>query len=866
MKVRSKLVLLVYLANAPLLSLPLEAVSYEQATHAAMTREAMMQSLLNPQGPDLLQRLGVWDRQVSFGNTYLDLADGGMVLSRSNAPTGVQYPQKFAKTKILDANRQSPFKPEIESLPGWLMLGAIREDDVPFDAGALENNPQDEPGGATNRVLNHFYDPYNDRPLKVGLLQLGRSAPDWALIDTGNQAQDEPGNHFSVLRAREAMWRAATLKSSPLAGFSDLPFSPTVDLPTKEALRTAYWATTFRTLGDVLHLLQDMAQPQHTRNDPHSGLYCNTAKFCPGGHASFYEKYVDARVVGRDSFTLRERTVWESPPGSSGAPRDSSVNVLIARVPYGGYPIPRFVDFRSYFLTATKGASTSGYGLANYSNQGFYSVGTNLGSADVAEYPSPSPTGAGLIDATIPNGSVTDTAGNSVSGTLGLKVAGVVDAGNPSQTAAAVRLSSYGLFDQFLKAVSKSQYTLNHYNYDDQMRLLIPRAVAYSAGLLDYFFRGRMEISLPDEGVYGILDHAQLASQGPTDVLAGFKGFKRIRLRLSNSTPAIVAMPDGTKVPQPMTSGTLVAVVKFHRNACYSDRLDGEITDTQQLPQCRMPVEEIVVSDPLKVPEQAIIPMSDASPGSQALTFTFPNALPVNAWDVVLQVVYRGQLGNESDAVVIATRDISEPTFISSFNDTDKILIAGACYDPATVAATDALWNQLNSTCKPPAGGTRYVTSTCANVPLNVRLTTGNGPSAVTVSTEYAGAQDQRIAPRRFSRIAILGDVGTQTTMTLALNNGLLMLQGSPTLRYSNYRAQQQNQVTFAANTYSTSLSTVGDSYVRHRGVKAWQGQYFVVDGATATVNGRCPEAQLDPLSGAERDPQASIIVGWDDH
>jgi hypothetical protein len=143
-------------------------------------------------------------------------------------------------------------------------------------------------------------------------------------------------------------------------------------------------------------------------------------------------------------------------------------------------------------------------------------------------------------------------------------------------------------------------------------------------------------------------------------------------------------------------------------------------------------------------------------------------------------------------------------------------------------------------------------------------LTSGNGPATVTVSTEYAGARDERIAPRRFSRIAILGDLGTQTIMTPGFNNGLLALQGSPTLRYPNYRAQQQNQVSFAANAYSSVPSTVGDSYVRHRGIKAWQGQYFVVDGTTATVNSRCPEAQLDPLLGPERDPQPATIIGWD--
>ena len=40
----------------------------------------------------------------------------------------------------------------------------------------------------------------------------------------------------------------------------------------RESQRKAYWATTFRALGDVLHLNQDMAQPQHTRNEVHSGI------------------------------------------------------------------------------------------------------------------------------------------------------------------------------------------------------------------------------------------------------------------------------------------------------------------------------------------------------------------------------------------------------------------------------------------------------------------------------------------------------------------------------------------------------------------------------------------------------------------
>jgi len=416
------------------------------------------------------------------------------------------------------------------------------------------------------------------------------------------------------------------------------------------------------------------------------------------------------------------------------------------------------------------------------------------------------------------------------------------------------------MFDQFLKPISKSQYTLNHYNYDDQMRLLIPRAVAYSAGLLDFFFRGRMQISLPDEGVYGIVDHSQFsAPNAPTVVLTGFKGFKQIRLRLSNTTPAIITTPDLKTVPQPMTSGTLVAVLKFHRNACYSDRLDGEITDPQQLPLCRTTEEEIVVSDPVKVPaDQGAVPMSDANPSSAEFTFKFSDnaALPVNAWDVVLLVVYRGQLGSEADAVVVETKDISEPTFITTFNDTDRVLVGNACYDPDTVAASDTLWNQLSPSCKPTSGGLRQVTDICVEVPLNIQFSLGTAGKVVTIAMSSSGGPDQRLLPRRLGRFAVLSE----------RDGGTPMLLGSTNVTYPSYLAEQQDQVSFNGSGYEVVRSIVADTYVKHRGVKVWQGQYFVVDGRTATVSDiTCPDAQFDPLQGQERSPQESTITGWDD-
>ena len=253
------------------------AHSYEQATHAAITREAYVRARISADASALGLQLGAQDpRQISLGETYIDIAPSDPIL-RFASPSDVP---NFSADKIFSVNNRSLFKPKSDSIAGWLMLGAIREDDVPFDSSALENNPQDEPGGTFTRVFHHFFDPMNDRPLNAGA-PLGYKAPDWGLLNDLIAAESgrEISNHFTVGFAREAMWRALTLKKVDASGaLVDISVDPAHSAEAElylRMLRLSYWATTFRALGDNLHLLQDMAQPQHVRNDPHSGLYCN---------------------------------------------------------------------------------------------------------------------------------------------------------------------------------------------------------------------------------------------------------------------------------------------------------------------------------------------------------------------------------------------------------------------------------------------------------------------------------------------------------------------------------------------------------------------------------------------------------------
>jgi hypothetical protein len=77
------------------------------------------------------------------------------------------------------------------------------------------------------------------------------------------------------------------------------------------------------------------------------------------------------------------------------------------------------------------------------------------------------------------------------------------------------------------------------------------------------------------------------------------------------------------------------------------------------------------------------------------------NPIPLWATDVYLQVVYRGQHGNEADAVAVGFKDISEPTPIGIVNDMDRICIKGTWYaagSPEAIAQVDSNNNGVADT------------------------------------------------------------------------------------------------------------------------------------------------------------------------
>ncbi len=624
------------------------------------------------------------------------------------------------------------------SLRGWVLRGAIREDDSPIMNVLANDDPVNDA-----RPLNHFYDPVHDKPMTVGGLTngatLGAKSPDWALGTWdvfANPAvpNESRKNHFSTLDAREAMWRALTLRDKQ--GNSVDSF----DTMTTEQIRKAYWATTFRALGDVLHMIQDLAQPQHSRNEPHNGHGPAVVQQYIG-YGSALELYTEARAVAASFFNINVGNGTQLV--TIGNPPPLNLN---------GYPtIPAFSHFVDYFTSGPGPSQSTGYGMADYSNRGFFTQAKNLGRSDFTR---PSNDPADYVLCAQP---ATMWDGNPLPGNVQVELycgkSPVVDTLNPAANANGVPMTSKSIWDQFLTTPGTATYHLVREVYDAQLDLLLPRAVAYSAGLLDYFFRGRMEISLPGSGVYSVVDHALLAGDNaPPTAIYGFKGFKTIRLNLKNTTPSINSPMSADSVPQAMGIGTLVAVVKFHRNSCYNDALSGQpgLIGEAFAASCRTAGEEIVVSQPN--------PVDSVSSDANEVKFTFDNEIPINITDAYLQVVFRGVLGQEADAVVVATKDIAEPTYVSYFNATDYIRIGGAVFPRDLVASTPALLDQvLPRSCVDAENKLRDVClQPLQEISLTMRIPTIAGPpgpgTTITASS---------LPLRRFIRFGYLTDAGT---------------------------------------------------------------------------------------------------------
>lgn len=297
------------------------------------------------------------------------------------------------------------------------------------------------------RPLNHFFDPTTDD----GLLF---TSPTWALEDKG---QIPILQRYSYADARQYFHDAMTK-------------------PNKTE-REKSFGLLFETLGRVIHHVQDMAQPQHVRLDTHLKLSDQDQPEWFFENRSRYELYTN---------NIR------------GLLRFDGYAAVYAGADTAVFTTPR------QFWTTTDGAGNGGKGIAEYTNRGFFSAGTNVGNGRYALPAIDPAVGVDVdiadlcaeADATGKESCPKDSSGTMVlSGEMTFFSNMVTDTLRPAESRLNPRATTYSIFDQDLKDIGQPPaYSLNRFNFDAAHEFLVPRAVAYSAGLIDYFFRGKLII------------------------------------------------------------------------------------------------------------------------------------------------------------------------------------------------------------------------------------------------------------------------------------------------------------------------------------------------------------------------------------
>ncbi|MGH8042947.1 MAG: hypothetical protein ACREPN_13005 [Rudaea sp.] len=467
------------------------------------------------------------------------------------------------------------------------------------------------------------------------------------------------------------------------------------------------WATAFRSLGDVAHLLQDAAQPQHTRNDRHDP-HVN-----PDDQQGF-EPFTNYRLIGVGAYTGTSPTPGQEYVRSLVGNTSKIFNQFFTPLPdINGYPVPMFNTALRFFTTRDPGDGPdvlpdNRYGMADYSNRGFFTRGTmpnaNILLPGVFSYSEPDP--STLTTQKVSCNFVPVLGGFPIYCENGYHT--VPDPLQPSRADATTPqpLVTAGIWFGFSgSGVLPVSYTQTPLTYQVMGNLTVPRAIANSAGLIDYFFRGTLAVTSPPDKIVAVLNQGAqhtMNAEGYSCVGTATNdgcpifGFQTIRVSVQNKTPQITESGSGIVSVQNLSATLanpgpndpqLVAVARYHRNTCYKPDLSGEpyqvynytppATGITQ-PTCgpgettRTTYQEISVSKPFAA---TAAQLASGAPAFEARFDFSADPIPVNATDLFIQVVYRGPMGDanglEPDGLALGTLDVREPTFVAFWNNTD---------------------------------------------------------------------------------------------------------------------------------------------------------------------------------------------------
>jgi len=727
------------------------AFAYEIGTHAYVAKLSTDASVLSSTHPQTMVSIlgitrldendpvaGRFPASVLDHRYYDNVSSGTIDLSSAAASDLFERYTQDEEGKIFERLIVRGYLPGVTTrsdwehrVAAWVMRGAIREDDNdvgPYSLGERD----DDPWSNVFRAGRHFYDPANERALDssstCGLFGCVR-ATEWAIgrsdvLSGSGTITAGSENHFSWQHARNQYWWSLTFKPSDIGvntyGQAQRRFS---------AGRSKRFASTLKSVGQVVHLVQDMAQPQHTRNDSHGPPFVSQLSGDSAADGAF-EAFTEARL-----FRELPEPGYTSPLSHFDGTKLSIDDLPPLRVRGSvPYPVPTFAKAVHYFTTrAVDAAPSARRGLADISNRGFFTATTlpsNIESGspdpladsfrDAPPLPADQPAfyqefpletklfaGGAVVRSYHLVAQVPDVLAPSWNMQSGLFDEYSEDGRMPLLTASQARIAA-DLIAVPSPEATAAAYSVSYDVFTATADAMLPRAVAYGTGAINYFFRGKLDVDVPDMALIAVMNQGETHSvdgEGyPRRPDQSIFGFTKLRLKVRNATAEIVESGSGTHSVQNASNGQLVAIARYHRNACYKIDLSGQRaqgyaavppapitapTCTAALPE-RTDYEEISVSAPMAISGAGSLPGMVGSTAQAWVDKVFDfsaDPIPVNATDLFIQVVYRGQLGEEPDGIAVGRLDVREPTFIAAYNGTDYRW-TGSVWTPGSIGTT----------------------------------------------------------------------------------------------------------------------------------------------------------------------------------
>lgn len=343
---------------------------------------------------------------------------------------------RYLNRKIIEENEEK-FNTYLNSNLGFLdgvkqILNGLRVIEWFENAGRQEDEP------AYTRSFNHFHDPLQPWDL-AGFNKTFKSSLVWAQ-DQG-MVGSLLGGDWSWKRARDSFFKGLT----------------SLDKTSREK----HFSDAFRALGQIMHLIQDASVPAHVRNDPHIYIDLFGRKIGKYHYESWVQDNLAKINLSPVSF---DKSIFTFSPD-----------------PLAPIPIANLFDTNQYDGTNLGMTTGSMIGITEYTNANFFSEGTVF-----QNYPHPTYLDTNYFSIDWKNPEVIDGEDGKQDRRIYIK----------KLEGERLASLSYISYDCIQKGSDEScPLVLDEKVYEEYASKLIPRAVSYSAGLLDYFFRGKLQVT-----------------------------------------------------------------------------------------------------------------------------------------------------------------------------------------------------------------------------------------------------------------------------------------------------------------------------------------------------------------------------------